>query len=350
MKLRSSATVLGLFLGACSHPHASAPAAEPHGAASGGAGYTVTVTPIPGGNPEGMFIDYLGFDPSTGFVWIPAGPTGAVDVIDSATGKMTQITGFATTEVERRGKKRLVGPSSVTFGAGVAYVGNRGDSSVCAVDPKTLAKGPCGTLDSSPDGIAYVAATDEVWVTTPRDKSIRILDGKTLTQKARLPFEGEPEGFAVDATRHRFYTNLEDKDVTLAIDLTSHQVTDTWHPACGEEGPHGLRLAEPDGLLFVACDAKAEALDVAHGGTITGSIATGDGVDDLDYAAATRTLYVAAQQGTLTIAAVDAHGAMTLRETVPTKAGARNGVVDARGTVYVADGKTAELLVVAPHR
>ena len=121
-----------------------------------------------------------------------------------------------------------------------------------------------------PDGIAYVSTTDEVWVTTPRDKSIRILDGKTLAQKARLPFDGEPEGFAVDTQRHRFYTNLEDKDVTLAIDLASHQTVATWHPNCGEDGPHGLRLAESDGLLFVACSDKAETMDVAHDGAVVG--------------------------------------------------------------------------------
>ena len=51
-----------------------------------------------------------------------------------------------------------------------------------------------------PDGLAYVAERSEVWVTTPRDKSIRILDAKTLAEKAKLTFDGNPEGFAVDAS------------------------------------------------------------------------------------------------------------------------------------------------------
>lgn len=311
--------------------------------------YAMTAIPLPGGSPDGIFLDYLGFDPSTGFVWVPAGPTGSVDVVDSATGRLTRLEGFATRELERNGKKRMVGPSAITVGNGVVYIGNRGDSSVCAVDPRVPARGVCGTLDSMPDGIAYVASTSEVWVTTPRDKSIRILDAKTLVQKQRLEFDGDPEGFAVDSRRNSFYTNLEDKDLTLGIDLTSHATVSTWHPACGEDGPHGLRLAEADGLLFVACSDKTETLDVAHDGAILGTIATGDGVDDLDYSAATRTLYVAAAKaGTLTVAAVDARGDLTLIETVPTKAGGRNGVVDAHGTVYIADGPTSELLVMKP--
>jgi DNA-binding beta-propeller fold protein YncE len=72
-------------------------------------------------------------------------------------------------------------------------------------------------LDSRPDGVAYVAPTKEVWVTTPGDQSIRVLDASTLMQKAKLTFPGNPEGYAVDAKRGRFYTNLEDKDRTVAF-------------------------------------------------------------------------------------------------------------------------------------
>jgi DNA-binding beta-propeller fold protein YncE len=344
---------LVMVLGAGCHSNVSKPNTPASGtnAATRPTGpYTVSAIALPGGSPDGIFLDYLAFDEATGLVWVPAGPTGSVDLVDTATQKLTRIEGFPTREMERNGKKRIVGPSSVTIASAVVYVGNRGDSTVCSMDRRAPARGTCGTLDAMPDGIAYVAPTNEVWVTTPRDKSLRILDGTTLTQKARLPFDGEPEGFAVDVTRNRFYTNLEDKDVTLAIDLKSHETVATWHPACGEDGPHGLRLAEADGLLFVACSAKAETLDVAHDGTLVGTIDTGDGVDDLDYAPSSRTLYVAAAKAAaLTIAAVDAKGGLTLVEKVPTKQGGRNGVVDAHGTVYVADGPTSELLIVAPN-
>src|SRR5207344_1714497 len=98
----------------------------------------------------------------------------------------------------------------------------------------------------------------------------------------------------VDATRNRFYTNLEDKDLTLAIDLTSHATVATWKPACGEAGPRGLRMAEAEGFLVVACTAKIETLDVGHDGAIIGSVDTGAGVDDLDYIPANHMVYVGA--------------------------------------------------------
>ncbi len=312
----------------------AAPPAQPAGHA-----YTILPLRLPGGGDDGILMDYLAFDPQTGFVWVPAGNTGAVDVVDTAQGQVKQVSGFPTAEVQFRGGKRVVGPSSAAVGEGVVYIGNRGDSSICAVDARTLTRGVCGKLDSSPDGLA-------------RDSSVRILDGATLAQKARLAFDGRPEGFAVDAGRGRFYTNLEDKDRTLAIDIKSHQITATWSPKCGEDGPHGLRLDEKGGFLFVACDDHTEALDAAHDGAVLSSIDTGAGVDDLDYAPATRLLYVgAAKAAKLTVATVDERGTITLVVQVPTRAGARNGVVTKNGRVYLGHGSTAkssDLLVVSP--
>ena len=294
-------------------------------------------------------MDLIAYDPHTDAVWVPAGNTGAVDVLDVATGKVTQIGGFATAEIEREGRKRVVGPSAASVGDTGVYIGNRADSSVCLIDEKTLATGACVTLDARPDGIAYVAKAHEVWVTTPGDKSIRVLDASTLAQKSKIPLEGSPEGYAVDAQRSRFYTNLEDKDQTLSLDLESHAVIATWASKCGEDGPHGIRLDEHAGHLFIACSAKVEAMDIAHDGAILGSVETGDGVDDFDYVPSRHTLYIgAARAARLTIASVADNGALAVAATVPTQAGARNGVADARGTMYLAHGKGSELLAVSP--
>jgi DNA-binding beta-propeller fold protein YncE len=156
--------------------------------------------------------------------------TGLVVVVDTANGTLKQIAGFPTAEMGSGERKRVAGPSSVTVGELAVYVGNRGDSTVCAFDARSFAKGKCHRLDSMPDGLASVDGMTEVWVTTPRDKSIRILDARTLEEKAKLTFDGNPEGFAVDAKRIRFYTNLEDKDRTLAIDLATHKTVATWKP------------------------------------------------------------------------------------------------------------------------
>ena len=306
---------------------------------------------LPGGSAAGIGMDYIAFDAATDSVWVP-GNAGAVSVIDVPSGKVRQVTGFPTQEVTFRERKRTLGPSAVSIGNGVVYIGSRGDSSICAVNPKTLAKERCEKLSSMPDGVAYVAATKEVWVTTPREKSIRILDAATLKEKAKLTFEGNPEGFAVDGKRHRFYTNLEDKDRTLAIDLTSHKTVETWNPSCGEEGPHGLRVDESNGHLFVACSARVEVLDAAGNGAVLSSVDTGDGVDDIDYSPKTHQLYAgAARAAKLTIARDDAAGHLTVVSTVATPAGCRNPAVAANGTVYLAHGggvASNDIVVVTP--
>ena len=313
-------------------------------------GFSKKTIALPGSGPDGVMMDYLAFDARTNSVWVPAGNTGKVDVIDAATGTVSKIEGFATKEMKSKRGKHTVGPSAVTLGPpGTVYIGSRGDSSICAVDEKALKKGTCGTLDAMPDGIAYVAATNEVWVTTPRDKSMRVLDGTTLAQKARLPYDGEPEGFAVDAARGWFFTNLEDKDETLAIDVKTRKVVATWHPSCGEDGPHGLRFSDVDARLIVACSAEVHVLDKT--GAIVGTVAVGDGVDDLDIDTATHTVYAGGgKAGSLSIVDMDATGALKLRAKVDTAPGARNGVVAANGAVYLSHGQGSELVVIAPGR
>jgi DNA-binding beta-propeller fold protein YncE len=314
--------------------------------------YAVRTLVLPDHGQGNITMDYIAYDPNTGNVWVPATNVGSVDVVDTKSGSVREISGFPTNEVEMRGRKRVQGPSGVSVGDGVVYIGDRADSSVCAIDEKTLARKNCGHIDSTPDGVVYVAPTKEVWVTAPRDKSVRILDSQTLSQKEKLTFEGQPEGYAVDAKRGRFYMNYEDKDLTTAIDLKTRKTVAKWQPSCGEDGPHGLSLDQDAGFLFVACSTQAEVLDAGHNGEKLSSINTGDGVDDLTYSPATHMLYVgAAKDARLTVARVDAAGKLSLIAQVPTHEGARNGVVAKDGTVYLAHsqlGKLAGLIVASP--
>ena len=351
------ASVVGcIFVGAVTawtlFAQTESPTAWSQDASNHDANYSVRNLPLPDNNTGDVSMDYIAYDPGTDSVWVPGGNTGAVDVVDAATGKVRQIPGFPTSEVESDGAKRVLGPTAVSVGEGVVYIGNRGDSTVCAFDSRSLERGACGHLDSMPDGVAYVAPTKEVWVTTPRDKSIRVLDGKTLEQKAKLTFEGNPEGYAVDTKRGRFYTNLEDKDRTLAIDLKTQKTVATWNPSCGKEGPHGLAVDAKADHLFVACSTLAEVLDAGRDGAILSMVDTGEGVDDINYAPATHVLYVgAARAAKLTIAYANDNGRLAIVAQVPTHEGVRNGIVSKNGTIYLAHSrltKLSALVVVSP--
>lgn len=323
-----------------------------HAASGQRANYTTRVLALPDHGKGNITMDYITYDPKTESVWVPAINIGSVYVVNARNGNVREVSGFATGEVEVRGRKRVQGPSGVSVGNGVVYIGDRADSSVCAVDENSLERKTCGHIDSTPDGVVYVAPTKEVWVTAPRDNSVRILDAQTLRQKEKLTFEGRPEGYAVDAKRGRLYMNYEDKDLTTAIDLKTRKTVAKWPSSCGEDGPHGISVDENSGFLFVACSTRAEVLDVRHNGKQLSSIDTGDGVDDLNYSPATHTLYVgAAKDAKLTIARVDAGGKLHLVAQVPTHEGARNGVVTHDGVVYLAHsqrGELAGLIVASP--
>ena len=314
----------------------------------------VTAIALPGAPPDGLFLDFLAVDRTRDRVWVPAGGTGNTVVIDAETKEIHTIDKFPTKEVERGGRKRIFGPSSATIGDGFVYVGNRADSSICAINATTLERGACVTLPGSPDGVVYIPRAKEVWVTTPHEESIAILDVESPAAPklaGSVKLEGEPECYAVDDGRGYFYTNLEDKDRTLRMDVSTRKVTATWMPACGERGPRGLAM-EPEGqLLMVACTDHVEVLDAGKAGEILSKLDTGDGVDNLDYLPSRRTLYAAASgTATLTAAHLDEKGVLQRTASVATAKGARNAVVTNDGTAYVADGPGGKILVVKPSK
>ena len=337
--------VLAGFFGAVSwSPIGAAPEAAPTPGVTGIA--------LPGAPLDGVSLDYLAADRGRHRVWVPAGGTGGVVVIDTTTRTVRRIGGFRVAEVERNGRKRIVGPSSATVGDGFVYVGNRADSSVCAVNARTLKRSGCVTLESMPDGLAYVAATREVWITAPRDRAILILDVSHPAQPkaaGRIALEGDPEGYAVDQAHGVFYTNYEDRDRTVRIAIATRTITATWQPACGEDGPRGLALSADGRFLMVACPDHLDSLAAASDGHILSTLPTGSGVDDLDYLPSRRAVYAAAAaDAVLTVATLDEEGALHAAASLPTAQGARNAVVADDGQVFVACGPAGRILVVRP--
>src|SRR5262249_40950836 len=148
---------------ASASPPASATAASA-AAPTGPAQVAFKAVPLPGATAP-VSLDYIAYEPAHARVWVPVGDTGSVDVYDVAAGPVAAGDGFKTGEREVGGKKRATGPSAVSIGDGFAYVGNRATSEVCAVDLNTLKLGKCLKVPGGTDGVAYVRAAKEVWVT-----------------------------------------------------------------------------------------------------------------------------------------------------------------------------------------
>lgn len=310
-------------------------------------------------------LDYFAYDRATGRLWVPASNTGSVDIIDEKTDSVSQVTGFQTGEVELRGRKVKIGPTAVSIGDGIVYIGNRGDSTLCTIDSRTLERGDCFQVApisagraAAPDGVIYVAATRELWITTgapplgigSADKSIQVFDAsdpRHLKRKTKIPLAGSAEGYAVDNERGVFYTNIEEKGTTVAIDVHTHNIIAKWN--VGSTELQGLALDSVRGFLFVACGDHVVSVDAAQDGKIIDSLQTGAGLDNIDYSSDRKTLYAAASQvATLSIAEVGDDGKFHLKATVPTVKGAR-GVVAAKGeAAYLIDPAEGRILKLAP--
>jgi hypothetical protein len=323
--------------------------------------YELTGIALPGASGV-VSLDYFAYDRSTGKLWVPASNTGNVDVIDGNSDAVSQVTGFKTGEVELRGRKVPLGPTAVSVGDGVVYIGNRGDSSLCVIDAQTLKREECLQVApvsagpaSAPDAVVYVAATKELWVTTgappigvpSTDKAIQVFDvsePRHLKLKTKIPLDGSAEGYAVDNQRGIFYTNIEEAGKTVAIDVRSHKIVGQWKV---HDDLQGLTLDSARGLLFVACGDHVVSLDVGHGGKVTDSIVTGAGLDNIDFSSEQKILYAAASiTATLSIIEVADDGKFHLKALVPTVKGAR-GVIAGKGeTAYLIDPAEGRILKV----
>jgi DNA-binding beta-propeller fold protein YncE len=323
--------------------------------------YELTPISLPGASGV-VQLDYFAYDRSMGKVWVPASNTGNVDVIDENSGVVSQVAGFKTGEVELRGRKVPLGPTAISVGDGVVYIGNRGDSSLCVIDPQTLKREACLEVAlasagpaAAPDAVVYVAATKELWITTgappigvpSADKTIQVFDAsepRHLKLKLKIPLDGSAEGYAVDNQRRVFYTNIEESGKTVAIDVRSHKVVAEWKL---HDDLQGLTLDGARGFLFVACGDHVVSLDVAHGGKLIDSLVTGPGLDNIDFSSEQKLLYAAASvTATLSIIDVADDGKFHLKALVPTVKGAR-GVIAGKGeTAYLIDPAEGRILKV----
>src|SRR5258708_87086 len=61
--------------------------------------YIVHTLALPDHGTGDVSMDYIAFDSATNSLWVPGGNTGAVDVLDIATGKVRQIPNLPTSQV-----------------------------------------------------------------------------------------------------------------------------------------------------------------------------------------------------------------------------------------------------------
>ncbi|HEX7670700.1 MAG TPA: hypothetical protein VF395_13995, partial [Polyangiaceae bacterium] len=315
---------------------------QPPDAASLDAGPVVTRILLPDGMP-GIGFDDLRWAPSIHRILAPAGRTGNLDLVDPLTLSVDPIGGFSKSSTFTKGA-HASGCTSADEGGSALYAIDHETTTVRVVDPKTRAITLSTTLAADPDYVRYVSGSQELWFTQPLT-GIEVLSvpaGGAPTHAATIPVAGGPEAIVADEARGRVYTNSFGGK-TYAVDIATRTVVETWTNGCALS--LGLALDESRGLLFVACAAGSiVVLDAAHGGTKTGELTQGAGLDILSYDPGLHHLYVqGAGSGDLGIVGISPAGEPSLLGVVTTAASSTSAT-DEAGHVFVGDPENGGLV------
>jgi DNA-binding beta-propeller fold protein YncE len=74
---------------------------------------------------------------------------------------------------------------------------------------------------SEPQGVAYVASSDSVFVANAGDGSVRVLRGEDLTPIGRIELGDDAEGFQIDETGTQVFVNVPDAGEISVVDLAA---------------------------------------------------------------------------------------------------------------------------------
>jgi DNA-binding beta-propeller fold protein YncE len=308
------------------------------------AGPAGTAVDLPDGS-AGIGFDDLRYSARLGKVLVPAGRSGALDLIDPASHEVTSISGF--TQMDDYGGGHDDSVTSVDDTGRWLLATDRTAGRLEVVDPDQGAIVTGAALGGHPDYVRWVAETQEAWVTEPGLEQIEIFslaaDG-TPTRTGTVDVPGGPESLVVDPVRHRAYTHLWD-GATVAIDLAAREVVATWDNGCG--GSRGIALDPDLGFLFVACqEGKLVLLDVEQDGANLAEVWPVDGSDVIDYSPTLHHVYTAGQiSATVAVVGVSTDGDLAVLGEQDAALGSHCVVGDGEGGIYVCDPDAGRILV-----
>jgi len=242
--------------------------------------------PLPG--PANRF-DYQSFDPSTGRIYMNHMNAGRTVVFDADSGRViTEITDVP----------RATGVWVVPRHHQI-YISAAGAHEVAVVDDRTFKiTNRVGGI-RFPDGIAYAANADKVFVSDESGGTDVVIDAKTGAKRSTIQLGGEAGNTHYDSVSHCILVAVQTKNQIVAIDPISERIVQRYDLP-GSDHPHGFTIDEPDRLAFISCEGNAAliVLDLRTMKPIQ-QLKVADDPDVLAWDPAWRRLYVAAESGVL---------------------------------------------------
>lgn len=206
------------------------------------------------------------------------------------------------------------------------YTSN-GKAGTCTVfDMQTLKTIGTIKVGENPDAIFFDDWSKNVFVFNGHSMDVSIIDPAKDVVIATIPLGGKPETGISDG-KGMIYVNIEDKNEVVCFTAKNAKIIKRFKLQGGEE-PSGLAIDRLTSRLFVGCANKVLLVLDAISGKQISSLPIGDGSDGVVFDPATKLIYSANGEGTLSVIKEVTANKFELVQTVKTAAGARTLALD----------------------
>jgi DNA-binding beta-propeller fold protein YncE len=153
-----------------------------------------------------------------------------------------------------------------------------------------------------PDGLVFDPVVRHVFVSDESGGIEAVFDA-TGHRIATVPLGGEAGNVQYDSGSGKVLADVQSRNQVAVIDPRSNRVVRRVAlPGCNH--PHGLNVDAPRRVAFVACDGNARLLTLdLETMKVSGGMQVGESPDVLAFDTSLRRLYVAAESGSVTVAA-----------------------------------------------
>lgn len=268
-------------------------------------------TKIPLGDVSGR-IDHLGVDVKRQRLFVAELGNDSLGVVELASGKVRTIAGFS----EPQGVAYVASADSV-------YVANGGDGSVRALRGDNLA--PIGRikLGDDADNVRVDASRNHVLVGYGNG-AIAVIDPQSRTKVADIRLKGHPESFRLDPAGARIFINVPDARAIEVVDLAAGTSRSLPTPGAGSNFPMAIDADVHRVLVVFRSPPVLMALSTEDGRVVAKTATCGD-ADDVFADAKRHRVYLSCGEGVVDVFAADAAGYRRIAR-VPTVSGARTSL------------------------
>ncbi len=257
--------------------------------------HIVADSPLTGGPSR---FDYQSLDPQSHRLYIAHLGASLVTVFDTQNGTVVgDVPGVA-------GVHGVLAVPQL----GRVYASATSANQLAVIDPDTLAVVATAPTGEYPDGIAYAPDVGKIYVSNEHGRSDTAIDVQSNQPVATIALGGEAGNTQYDPASRLVYVAVHQRNQLVSIDPQTDQIVGRYDlPNC--EDPHGLYVDAPSRTAFVGCEASSKLLVVdMNTMQVTSEHAVGQVPDVLAFDPALDQLYVAAEEGPLTVLGRDASG------------------------------------------